>query len=98
MNNAELLVSIDIGGTFTDFVVMDGTTGRIRKDHPPGGLLGQWDHAPSVGVHLDSGIGKPESSESCEARSRLEVVLEFKSLNPKTVQANACRCPQPCGR
>ncbi len=35
MNSAQLLVSIDIGGTFTDFVVMDGTTGRILLEKTP---------------------------------------------------------------
>ncbi len=29
MNSSDLLVSIDIGGTFTDFVVMEGSTGRV---------------------------------------------------------------------
>ena len=30
-----------------------------------------------------------------EAQSRLQSVLEFKSLQPKTVQANGCRVPSP---
>ncbi len=35
MSESDLLVSIDIGGTFTDFVVMESTTGKVTLEKTP---------------------------------------------------------------
>jgi len=49
MSGSEVFVSIDIGGTFTDFVVMDGKTGAISLEKAPttkdivGGILHGFD-------------------------------------------------------